>query len=96
MQRANSSLITKKQEMLKKPNTKPRKSDRDRRLKLRNRTLKFGTWNVQGCRNKMEEIIREINIMKMDVVVLTETKKEGTGSETLGNYMHPFSWGEEI
>ena len=29
--------------------------------------MKFGTWNVLGCRNKMEEIIREINIMKMDV-----------------------------
>jgi exonuclease III len=38
--------------------------------------LKFGTWNVKGCRNKIEEIIREINIMKMDVVVLTETKKK--------------------
>jgi exonuclease III len=50
-------------------------------------TLKFGTWNVQGCRNKMEEIIREINRMKMDVVVLTETEKKGTGNETLRNYM---------
>jgi len=39
--------------------------------------LKFGAWNVQGSRNKMEGIIREINIMKIDVVVLTETKKEG-------------------
>ena len=36
----------------------------------------------------MEEIIREINIMTMDVVVLTETKKKGTGSNTLGNYVH--------
>ena len=47
--------------------------------------LKFGTWNVQGCRNKMKEIIREINITKMDVVFLTE--KKGTGSEKLGNYI---------
>jgi len=53
--------------------------------------LKFGTWNVQGCINKMEEIIREINIMKMDVVVLTETKKKVTGSEAVGNYIHLFS-----
>ena len=30
----------------------------------------------------------EIDIMKMDVVVLTETKKKGTGSETLENYIH--------
>jgi len=48
-------------------------------------TLKFGTWHVQGCRNEMEEIIREINITKMDVIVLTE--KKGTASETLGNYI---------
>jgi len=27
----------------------------------------------------------------MDVVVLTETKKKGTGSEALGNYIHPVS-----
>jgi hypothetical protein len=50
MQRASSSLITKKQKNAKKPNTKPRKADGDRRTKLRNRTLKFRTWNVQGCR----------------------------------------------
>jgi hypothetical protein len=59
IQRVSSSFIVKKQEMPKKLNTKLRKSDGDRRLKLRNRTLKFGTWNVQGCRNKMEEIIRK-------------------------------------
>jgi exonuclease III len=53
--------------------------------------MKLGTWNVQGCRNKMEEILSEINEMKMDVVVLTETKKKGTGSETLENYIHLFS-----
>jgi len=29
--------------------------------------------------------------MKMDVVVLTETKKKGAGSELLGNYIHLFS-----
>ena len=29
--------------------------------------------------------------MKMDVVDLTETKKKGTGSEALGNYIHLFS-----
>ena len=60
---------------IKNPSTKPRKSDRDRGLKLRNWTLKFGAWNVHGCRNKMEEIIKEINIMKMDVVILIATKR---------------------
>jgi exonuclease III len=53
--------------------------------------LKFGTWNVQGCRNKLEKIIREISTMKKDVVVLTETKKKGAGSKLLGNYIHLFS-----
>jgi exonuclease III len=77
--------------MLKKSNTKPWKADGDRRPKLRNTTLKFGTWNVQGCRNKMEEIISEVSTMKMDAVVLTETKKKGAGSETLGNKIHIFS-----
>jgi hypothetical protein len=28
--------------------------------------------------------------MKIDVVVLTETKKKGTGSEILENYIHVF------
>jgi hypothetical protein len=64
MQRASSSLIIKKTRNAKKPNTKPRKSDGDKRLKIRNKSLKFGTWNVRGCRNKMEEIVREINVMK--------------------------------
>jgi len=85
MQRASSSFIVKKTRNAKKPKAKPWKSDGDRRLKLRNMTFKFGTWNVQGCRNKMKEIIREINITKMDVVFLTE--KKGTGSEKLGNYI---------
>ena len=39
MQRASSSHIAKKQEMLKIPNTKPRKSDGDRRLKLRSSNI---------------------------------------------------------
>ena len=29
--------------------------------------------------------------MKMDLIFLTETKKKGTGNETLGNYIHLFS-----
>jgi exonuclease III len=53
--------------------------------------LELCAWNVQGCKNKMEEIVREINITKMDILVLTETKKKGTGSETSGNCIHLFS-----
>jgi hypothetical protein len=39
----------------------------------------------------MEEIIREVSTIKMDVVVLIKTKKKGAGTETLGNYIHFFS-----
>ena len=52
--------------------------------------MKFGTWNVQGCRNKMEEIVREIDIMKMDVVVLTETKKKREQDVKLGKIIYTF------
>jgi len=38
----------------------------------------------------MEEI-REISTMIVDVVVLTETKNKGAGSELLENYIHLFS-----
>jgi hypothetical protein len=34
--------------------------------------------------------------MQTDVLVLTETKKKGTGSETVGNYIHFFQQSEEI
>jgi hypothetical protein len=34
---------------------------------------------------------KRINTMEMDVVVLTETKRKGTGSEILGNYVYLFS-----
>ena len=41
----------------------------------------------------MEEIIREIHIMKKDLVALTE--KNGIGNKTLGKYTH-FQQGEKI
>jgi len=40
---------------------------------------------------KWVKIIREINVMNMDVIDLTETKKKGTGNEKLGDYIHIFS-----
>jgi len=41
----------------------------------------------------MEGRIREINIMKMDVEIITETKKKGPGIEALGNsYSFSAGW----
>lgn len=41
------------------PSTRPEQKN-NRRLQLRKRTLKYGTWNTQGSKNKSEEIIKEI------------------------------------
>lgn len=46
----------------------------------------FGTWNVQGISNKLTEVVSEVKKYNVDVAVLTETKKKGTGSENLGCY----------
>ncbi|XP_072377991.1 uncharacterized protein [Diabrotica undecimpunctata] len=39
----------------------------------------------------MEEVINELKNANMYIVVLTETKKKGTGTETVNNYTHIFS-----
>lgn len=53
--------------------------------------MNFGTWNIQGLNTKSEEVFRELNKLKMDIVVLSETKKKGQGSEMKGNYIHIYS-----
>jgi len=54
-----------------------------RRHKLRKRTIRLGTLNVQGIRNKTGEIIKGLEELRQDITILTETKKKGTGVETL-------------
>jgi hypothetical protein len=39
--------------------------------------MKSGTWNVQGCRNKMEEILSEINKIKNGRGSLNRNKEKG-------------------
>ena len=56
------------------------------RLRLRKTTLAFGTWNVQGISKKLTEVVSEIKNNGIDVAVITETKKKGHGSESLGDY----------
>lgn len=62
-----------------------------RRTKLRKRTMKMATWNVQGVRGKVQEIVKQVEEMDVDKVVLTETKKKGQGLEEIGNYLHLYS-----
>ncbi|KFM58790.1 Craniofacial development protein 2, partial [Stegodyphus mimosarum] len=58
-------------------------------------TLSFGTWNVRGLSTKMEKVYCELEEHKKDIVVITETKRKGKGSENIGNYIHFFSGVEE-
>ncbi|XP_057663198.1 uncharacterized protein LOC130898146 [Diorhabda carinulata] len=53
--------------------------------------MNLGTWNVQGLSTKINEVLREIRQLNMDIVVLTETKKKGQDSENLGHYDHFYS-----
>ena len=54
------------------------------RHKLRKRTIRLGTLNVQGIRNKTGEIIKALEEFKQDITILKETKEKGNVVETLG------------
>jgi hypothetical protein len=87
MQKASPLFIDKK-EIAKKPigNTLDRYNPR--RHKLRKRTIRLGTLNVQEIRNKTGEIVKSLEELKQDIMILTETKKKGNGVEMLGSYLH--------
>lgn len=73
--------------MLKKPRKRTRNGQINRRRhKLRKRITSFGIWNVQGFSRKINEAIYELNRLNMDIVVITETKRKGQGSENIGEY----------
>jgi len=49
--------------------------------------LKVATWNVRGIAEKMEELQTELLKRKIDIAIITETKKKNKGSEDIGNYI---------
>jgi hypothetical protein len=51
----------------------------------------FGTWNVRGLSEKMNEVINGPITYKIDIAAITETNKEGKGSENVGKYDHFYS-----
>ncbi|XP_056647320.1 craniofacial development protein 2-like [Diorhabda sublineata] len=57
----------------------------------RKRTMICGTWNIQGIRTKVDDILQEIKKHKLDFIALSETKKKGQGTQTLGEYIHIYS-----
>jgi len=46
---------------------------------------------VQGIRNKTGEIIKGLEELKQDIMILTERKKKGNGVEILGPYLRLYS-----
>jgi len=47
--------------------------------------------NVQGIRNKTGEMIKGMEELKQDIMILAETKKKGNGVEILRPYLHFYS-----
>jgi hypothetical protein len=48
--------------------------------------MKIGMWNVGGIGPKKLELLEEMEQMKIDILVVTEKKKKGKGSEEVGKY----------
>lgn len=55
------------------------------------RILQVGTWNVRGLGNKETELNNELANKKVDVAVVTETKKKLSGTKELENYVMVYS-----
>ena len=45
--------------------------------------LKVATWNVRGIAGKTEELETELLKGKIDIAIITETKKKNKGSEDM-------------
>jgi len=83
----------KKNTHAKKPRQRLGKTDglSNKRHRARKRLMNYGTWNVQGIRGKMEKLTSVLGKLKMDVIGLTETKRKGTGTEIVKDYVHLYS-----
>jgi hypothetical protein len=57
-------------------------------IKPHKRTIRLGTLNVHGIRNKTGGIIKGLEELKQDITILAETKIKGNGVEILGPYLH--------
>lgn len=51
----------------------------------------MATWNIQGLNTKKREVFQELEKLKVDICVLTETKKKGKGNEMIAEYIHFYS-----
>jgi hypothetical protein len=59
-----------------KPDLRPDFNGND--IGKRKRTVTMATWNVQECRGKIQEMIKEMEQLRIDIASITETKKKGS------------------
>lgn len=57
--------------------------------------LTIAAWNIRGITPKMSEIILEIKKRKIDVLIVTETKKKTKGSDIIDDYLFIYSGVEQ-
>jgi len=62
-----------------------------KRQRQRKWLMNFATWNIQGISTKRREVFDEMKKMKIDIGVLTETKKKGKGNEKVEDYIMFYS-----
>ncbi|XP_039280839.1 uncharacterized protein LOC111056792 [Nilaparvata lugens] len=58
-------------------------------------TLIFATWNVRGVNKKEGELMKELKHRKVNVAVITETKKKLKGTKDWGDYVEVWSGVEQ-
>lgn len=55
------------------------------------RKVILGTWNIQGWRTKSHKVIDEFRKIRVDILVVSETKKKENGTEKLNGILHYWS-----
>jgi hypothetical protein len=53
--------------------------------------LKVATWTVRGITHKEDKLDKELKSRKIDIAVISETKKKNKGSKELENYIMLYS-----
>lgn len=69
---------------------RPQQVRKDKRFGIAEE-LRIGTWNVRGIAAKESELIKELEEMKVNISVITETKKKMKGTDQIGKHIMIYS-----
>ena len=73
---------------------RPKLTEKDKRKWIMD-NLKVATWNVRGIAGKEAELLRIFEENKVNIAVVTETKKKNKGSKYVGDYAMFYSGVDE-